>query len=49
MWGPVSIARAFGTMPSKWGLVVENNTGAALNATGTNNETQFLGCKYASA
>lgn len=47
VWGPESVAALFGgVMPSKWGLVVENNTGAALNATGTNNETQFIGVTY---
>lgn len=47
VWGPVSLAAVFGgVLPSKFGLVVENNTVATLNATGTNNEVQFLGIKY---
>jgi hypothetical protein len=50
VWGPVSVAAAFGgVLPETWGLVVENNTGATLNATGTNNETQFFGITYTSA
>jgi len=49
-WGPVSVASAFGgVLPTKWGIVVLNNTGAALHATGTNNEVQFMGIKYDSA
>lgn len=44
VWGPVSVSQAFGgILPVKWGVVVLNNTGAALNATGTNNEVQFTG------
>lgn len=50
VFGPVSVAQAFGgVLPSKWGIVIENNTGAALNATGTNNEVQFQGVTYTSA
>jgi hypothetical protein len=50
VWGSVSVAAAFGgTLPSKWGVVVENNTGVTTNATGTNNETQFIGTKLDSA
>ncbi len=46
-WGPFSVASAFGgVLPSKWGVVVRNRTGAALNATGSNNECQFIGVKY---
>ncbi len=49
-WGPWSVASAFGgIMPQRWGLVAENNTGATLNATGTNNETLYTGIKYDSA
>lgn len=33
--GPFSIAGAFGgTMPARWGIVVQNLTGASLSATG---------------
>lgn len=47
VFGPISVAQAFGgAMPSKWGVVIKNGSGAALNATGTNNEVQFLGVKY---
>lgn len=47
IFGPVSVAQAFGgVMPSKWGVVVLNSTGAALNATGTNNAVKFIGVKH---
>lgn len=47
VWGPESVAALFGgVMPPDWGVVVENNTGAALHATGTNNEIQFTGVKW---
>lgn len=50
VFGPISIAQAFGgVVPPLWGIVVENNTGATLNATGTNNEVQYTGIKYDSA
>ena len=46
-WGPFSVAAAFGgVLPSKWGIVVRNRTGASLHATGTNNECQVIGIKY---
>jgi hypothetical protein len=32
--GPMSVARAFGgVLPTSWGIVIENKTGAALDAT----------------
>jgi hypothetical protein len=45
VWGPVPVAEKHfgGFLPVQWGIVVLNNTGAALNATGTNNEVQFIG------
>jgi len=47
VWGPVSVAQAFGgILPVKWGIVVLNDSGAALNATGTNNEIQFTGITF---
>ena len=50
IWGPVNVAKAFGdVLPETWGLVVHNDSGAALNATGTNNEVQFFGVTYTSA
>lgn len=50
VWGPVSVAAAFGgKLPSKWGVVFHNNSGATTNATGTNNEVQFIGVKFDSA
>lgn len=46
-WGPFSVAQAFGgVLPTKWGVVVKNSTGASLHATGTNNECQFQGIKF---
>jgi hypothetical protein len=46
-WGPFSVAQAFGgILPTKWGIVVKNSTGASLHATGTNNECQFMGIKF---
>ena len=46
-WGPVSVAEVFGgVLPSKWGLVVHNDSGAALHATGTNNSTRYFGIKH---
>jgi len=50
VWGPVSVAQAFGgVLPSKWGVVVTHSSVAALNATGTNNACKFIGVKYVSA
>lgn len=50
IWGPTSVAELFGGyLPRKWGIVMENNTGAALNATGTNNEVQFSGITVTTA
>jgi hypothetical protein len=49
-WGPIALAQVFGgVMPQRWGLVAENNTGATLNATGTNNETVYTGIDYTTA
>ena len=43
-WGPFSVASVFGgILPTKWGIVVRNNTDTAFNATGTNNECEFIG------
>lgn len=45
-----SVASVFGgVMPEKWGIVVLNETGVALHATGTNNEFHYQGIKYDSA
>ena len=53
VWGPVSVSSVFGNsppgIPSKWGVVVKNDSGAALNATGTNNEVQFVGLTLTTA
>lgn len=46
-FGPFSIASAFGgIMPLEWCIVVENNTGAALHATGTNNHLEYTGIEF---
>jgi len=50
IWGPVSVAQVFGgILPIKWGIVIKNSTGVALNSTGTNNEVQFIGIKLDTA
>jgi hypothetical protein len=50
IFGPASVAQAFGgVLPPKWGIIVRNNTGQTLHATGTNNAVKFYGIKYASA
>jgi hypothetical protein len=44
-YGPFSVAACFGgVMPSKWGLVFRNNTGATLG-TGASNTLKYLGVK----
>ena len=46
VFGPVSVRAAFGgAMPSKWGVVVKNATGVALNATGGNHVLKYMGIK----
>lgn len=46
-FGPWSVAEAFGgTMPQKWGIILHNRTGAALNATGTNNAIRVHGVQF---
>lgn len=43
-WGPVSIAAAFGgVLPSKWGLIVKNSSGAALSATAGDHVLKYEG------
>jgi hypothetical protein len=48
-WGPFNVMSVLGHMPPKWGVVVENNTGQILHATGTANITKYTGLKYSSA
>jgi len=44
LFGPYAIAQAFGgEMPREWAIVIENATGAAFNATGTNNHLEYTG------
>lgn len=47
--GPFSVASYFGIMPLEWCVVIENNTGAALHATGTNNHLEYTGIEYDTA
>lgn len=43
-FGPFSVAAAFGgVLPEKWGIVVKNNTGVALNATAGNHDINYQG------
>lgn len=39
---------AGGVMPLEWCIVMENNTGVALHATGTNNHLEYTGITYTS-
>ena len=49
-FGPFSVAAAFGgVLPKSWGIVVENQTNAAFDATGTNNTFDYVGVTYTSA
>lgn len=43
--GPIYVARLFGgyALPGKWGIIVLNNTGAALDATEGNHLKQYQG------
>lgn len=41
---PMSVAAAFGgVLPQKWGIVVENQSGGAFDATGGNFDPQYQG------
>lgn len=41
-FGPVSLASRFGgTLPKNWGVFVTQNTGVALNATGSNHAIEY--------
>jgi hypothetical protein len=43
-FGPYSIASAFGGfLPERWGIIIKNSTGAALNSTGGNHEIHYRG------
>jgi hypothetical protein len=43
-FGPYSVAQAFGgVLPDHWGIVVFNDTGAALSATAGNNKAWYQG------
>lgn len=44
VFGPYPVAEFFGgRMPLEWCVVMQNNTGAALHATGTNNHLEYTG------
>lgn len=46
VFGPVSVAAAFGGVaPSKWGVLVKNDSAVALNATGGNHFIKYMGIK----
>jgi hypothetical protein len=48
--GPFSIAAAFGgVLPSKWGLIFKNASGAALSATAGDHVIEFQGVQAQSA
>jgi hypothetical protein len=43
--GPFSVASVFGyILPEKWGIIVENKTGGALDATEANHDKRYQGC-----
>lgn len=42
--GPFSVARAFGgTLPEKWGIIIENRCGGTLDTTGGNHGVTYQG------
>lgn len=42
--GPFSVAQAFGgVLPAKWGIVIENQTAAALDSTAGNHSARYQG------
>ena len=46
----ISVAAAFGgIMPRKWGFVLQNYTGQALDSTGGNHVTTYTGITYTNA
>jgi hypothetical protein len=45
----ISVAQAFGYMPEKWGVIIENQSGAALDSTGGNHEVHYTGVKFTSS
>lgn len=46
-FGPWSVGQAIGgAIPKQWRVVVENNSGSALNATETNNQLHYMGVEY---
>ncbi len=50
VWGAQSIAQRFGgVLPDKWGIIVENLSGAALSATAGDFSIQFEGVTLTTA
>ena len=47
-FGPISIASAFGQMPTHWGVFVTHNTGVNLNSTAGNHWIHYQGIKFTS-
>lgn len=48
-FGPFSVAKAFGgVLPQKWGIIVVNNAGAALDATAGSFSFFFTGIQFQS-
>ncbi len=42
--GPFSVAQAFGgNMPTKWGIIIVNNTGAALDVNTASHLMEYQG------
>jgi len=50
VFGPISVASVCGgVMPLEWCVVIDNNSGGTLHATGTNNHLEYTGIEYTSA
>lgn len=44
--GPFSVAAAFGYLPAKWGIVIENKCGGTFDSTGGNFAVFYQGVEY---
>lgn len=48
-FGPFSVAKAFGgVLPRNWGIILVNNAGSALDATGGSFDFQYRGVQFQS-
>lgn len=47
--GPFSLAAAFGCVPERWGIVIENKTGGTLDTTAGNHSVTYQGLLQQSA